>query len=133
MPEKNQNLMLEELKELGTQIRHYSNLRFAIFTVFFAFLGGAVTIGTSFQEQGISQFYVNSIKIAGLLGTLVFWYFELRLAGSLMKYETRAEELEEQLKFQVYTGRLNVKLKTTWVTGILYFAVLIFWVISFWK
>ncbi len=130
MPAKDYELRQEELKELGLQIRHYSNLRFAVLTVFFAFLGGAITIGTNLQQQVVNEFYIISVKIASLLGTLVFWYFELRLAGFLEKYEARADEIEKQLKYQVYSGRLKVRIKTTWVTGTLYFVVLLFWFLA---
>jgi hypothetical protein len=130
MPIKDYELKRDELQEIGLQIRHYSNLRFAVLTVLFAFLGGAVTISTNLQQQSINEFYVTSVKVAGLLGTLVFWYFELRLAGFLEKYETRADEIEKQLKYQVYSGRLKVRIKTTWIMGSLYFAVLLFWILS---
>ena len=130
MPAKDHELKQDELKELGSQIRHYSNLRFAILTVFFAFLGGAITIGTSLQQQSVNEFYIISVKIAGLLGTIVFWYFEWRLASFLENYEARADEIEKQLKYQVYSGRLKVRIKTSWVTGVLYLVVLLFWILA---
>lgn len=130
-PQKNsKELLLDELKEIGHQLRHYSSLRFAILTVFFAFLGGAVSIGTTLQQQQIQDFYVISVKLGGFLGTLVFWFFEMRIGRNFVRYEIRADEIEKQLGFHVYSGRLNVTIKTPWVTAVLYSAVLIFWILA---
>jgi len=40
-----------EYSEVNTNIRHYSALRFAIFTVYFAVIGGIVSIAFGFFEN----------------------------------------------------------------------------------
>lgn len=121
----------EEFQEIGQLIRHYSNLRFAVLTVFLGFLGGAVTIGANLQIQAVSSFYILSIKAAGLLGTLVFWYFEWRIGQTFVHLEKRVEKLEKKLGYKTYTGRLSIKLKTPYIMTILYGIVFIFWILSF--
>lgn len=129
--QKKQDDLHKQYSEATQALRHYSGLRFAILTVFFAYVGGLVTL---LSNQTL--FIVLSAKIGGLIGVLVFWIFELRLAGYIDHYEKRIFELEKDLHYKIYTGRdvkiLGVKFisvrNTTWL---MYFAIFVFWVVSF--
>ena len=130
--QKKQDDLHKQYSEATQALRHYSGLRFAIFTVFFAYVGGLISLITN---QSI-PLIVFSAKLGGILGTLVFWVYEYRLAGYIAHYENCIFELEKDLHYKVYTGRdvkilnsdfINVR-NATWL---MYFSVLVFWIISF--
>lgn len=123
-----------EYGELCLTLRHYSALRFAILTVFFAVTGGltALAFGSGSQQPG--QFLSIAVAIGGLLSVFVFWTFETRLIAYMHYFEGRAAELERQLGYQIYSGRPRSKLsfvRTPVATRLLYVVVAIFWALSF--
>ena len=129
--EKRENLR-HEYSELGEALRHYSALRFAILTVFFALVGGLISI--SFSPSNTNQFVIISTRVGGLLGTLAFWVFEYRLEIYMSHFEHRAKELEEALGYNIYTGRKQGGFRfisTPLAIRGLYSAVIIFWIVSF--
>lgn len=118
-----------EYDQLAQTARHYSNLRFAMLTVFLALVGVLV----SFDSSAIDQFRFYSIRIGGLISTLVFWMFEYRLEVYMAHFERRFEHLERKLGYNVYTGRKEggIRLiRTPFAVRILFLAVTIFWVLS---
>ncbi|MDW8305432.1 MAG: hypothetical protein RML33_11425, partial [Acidobacteriota bacterium] len=118
--------------ELGQAMRHYSALRFAILTVFFALVGGLITI--SFDALSANQFMIVATRVGGLIGTLAFLVFEYRLEVYMSHFENRAAELEKALGYNIYTGRKQGGVRfisTPLAIRLLYFAVIIFWIVSF--
>lgn len=80
MNENNQQRSEESLRheysEVAQNIRHYSNIRFAIFTIFFAVIGG---IG--FVAFGKDQFDTHAAllaRIAAIPVIALFWMYEER-------------------------------------------------------
>lgn len=67
-------------QEAMANIRHYSNLRFAMLTVFVAITGGLLT--ASYSESikvGTTIFGINIIRAAGIWISVVFLVFEVAL------------------------------------------------------
>lgn len=122
-----------EYSELCLTLRHYSALRFAILTVFFAVTGGLTAIG--FEPGGVRPggFLSIAVGTGGLLSVLVFWIFEERLIAYMRHHENRASELEKHLGYNVYSGRPKSRLpfvKTPVATRLLYVLVAVFWLLS---
>jgi hypothetical protein len=129
---ENRESLQHEYAELGAAMRHYSALRFAILTVFFALVGGLISI--SFSPSNTNQFVMISTRIGGLVETLAFWVFEYRLEIYMRHFEHRAKELEKALGYNIYTGRKQGGFRfisTPLAIRGLYLAVIIFWVVSF--
>ncbi len=121
----------DEYHELGQTMRHYSALRFAMLTVFFALVVGIITI--SFDATNADKFVMISTRIGGLIVTLAFWVFEYRLEVYMRHFERRVADLETALGYNIYTGRKfgGVRfINTPLAIRILYFSVLVFWATS---
>lgn len=69
-----------EYQEAMANIRHYSNLRFAMLTVFVAITGGllAANYSDSFKVDTVI-FGMNIIRVAGIWISIVFFIFEVAL------------------------------------------------------
>ncbi len=67
---------MDKVKELIQQIRHYSQLRFAIFAVFLAITGGLLTV--FFRSHKDEHFL---LMLTGILFSIVFAYFQLKLGA----------------------------------------------------
>jgi hypothetical protein len=131
--ETKQEDMFKQYNEATQSIRHYSGLRFVIFTVFFAYVGGLITLlGNQLP------YIVFSAKIGGIIGTFVFWIYEYRLSGYINHYEQCIFRLEEDLGYKVHIGR-DIKILNTRfinirnVTWFMYLSIFIFWILSFAK
>lgn len=121
-----------EYDELTHAMRHYSSLRFAILTVFFAVIGGLIAI--SFNPTPANQFVQMSTRFGGLLATVVFAIYEYRLEVYLLNFENRAIHIERVLGYKIYTERSKGSLpllSTRLATRTLYGVVTTFWLLSF--
>jgi len=92
-----------EYSEVIHVICHYSNLRFAIFTILFAAVGGL-----GFVAFGRDQFDAHTAilaRIAGLPVIALFWWYEGRTAEAFEISFHRAIELEHLLSYAQFTRR----------------------------
>ena len=90
-----------EYSEVVQNIRHYSNLRFAIFTIFFAVMGG---IG--FVSFGGGQFEAHAAlvaRVAGFAVIILFWLYEERAGWRNDHFQRVAMNLERALSYTQYT------------------------------
>lgn len=73
-----------EYSEANTNRRHYSNLRFAVFSVYFAVLGGLSSVAFSVVEikSPSPTSIVLGARIAGLLFTVIS--FHSRFSATLI-------------------------------------------------
>lgn len=111
MAEKSNQRSLESIKneysEVNQNFRHFSSLRFGIFSVFFAIQAGIVTVAFSVDKFIPSA--SNAAKFGGLLVSLFFWIYQeriIRLIGHFMKV---AAELEKQLGYTQISKRPPAK------------------------
>jgi hypothetical protein len=123
-----------EYSELGSAIRHYSALRFAMLTIFFALIGGLMTF--AFDHAQTSGFVTVATKIGGVLVTFVFWVFEYRVSAYMACFDQRAFELEQKLGYAIYSARQKSQpwlgiFSTPRASRILFAACSVFWIISF--
>jgi hypothetical protein len=84
-------------------IRHYSNLRFALFSIFFAVMGG---IG--FVAFGKGQFEASAAlmaRIAGFLVIAVFWMWMERFTELVNHFMRAVRELERPLSYSQWSIR----------------------------
>ena len=101
MSEQNQPRSEESLRHEYTEVvqnmRHYSNLRFAIFTIVFAVMGG---IG--FVAFGKDQFDAHTAlvaRIAGIPFVVLFWLYEERTSFRFDACQSVAVNLERALGY----------------------------------
>lgn len=120
--------------ELCSAFRHYSNLRFAVFAVFFALQGGVVqSVITAIQAA--QSFIEIASKIVGLLICLIFWFFENVIISYINFLDDQLETVEKKLGYSIYTSR-GVRrsfrfIKISVATNLVYGVIAIFWLLLF--
>ena len=116
-----------EYSEVNQNFRHYSALRFAMLTVYFAIIAGLVSVAfdtTQPSASSISWF----AQLGGLLITLIFFMFELIVERFLVHFSRVATQLEQELGYSQFSTkpRSNV-LKTHNATWSLFILLALFW------
>lgn len=115
--------------ELNNNRRHYSALRFAMFTVYFAVIGGLASISFGILSSGPLQ-QINialCAKWAGLLVTMVFFWFEILCTLNLNYIKTLAEKLPP--RYEEITRRKKLPgLRAHYATWSLYSLIVMFWI-----
>jgi hypothetical protein len=94
--------------EILTEIRHYSNLRFAIFTLFFAVSGALLSAAFGFFEikGSVTARQVQSfMRPGGLLVTLLFFLYELRIQALINHGFRTGSALETKLAYNYLSSR----------------------------
>lgn len=132
-----------EYTEVNANIRHYSNLRFAIFTVYFAILGGLIVIAFNLipsleGDQTIRQLWARA---GGTLVTFFFLILERNCETYLQAYVDEALELEKYLGYNQMTERERRKnsgflkiIPARYATIAIYILLLVFWAgLLIWK
>jgi hypothetical protein len=115
--------------ELNNNRRHYSALRFAMFTVYFAVIGGLASVAFGFVQAG--EFEKINIglwaRVGGLLVTIVFFWFEILCTFNLKYFKEAAKRLPSR-----YTRVTRRKRFQSWdahyATWGLYTLLIIFWI-----
>jgi hypothetical protein len=118
MPEeqadRSQESLRHEFSECTLYNRHHTNLRFVVFSIFFAVMGGV-----GFVAFSKGQFHASAAimaRIAGVLVIALFWIYIERLSELVNYYTGLRAELEQKLG---YKNRLPGKgifprMQTTW-------------------
>jgi hypothetical protein len=119
--ERTPESLRHEYTEVIQNIRHYSNLRFAVFSIFFAVMGGV-----GFVAFGKGEFDPNAAgmaRIAGIFVIAIFWLYEESLSEFFAHYARVSLELEHALG---YTPRpvTGGHFPRTMITFRLFFSVL---------
>lgn len=89
---------LEQYKEVKASRRHYSNLRFALFPVYFVVQFGLIQLALKGSTQNL-LFPELIMPVCGLLVTYVFWTIESRITIYYKDLEQIGNQLEEYLEF----------------------------------
>ena len=138
MSEEEQAVLIDgarhEYEQVSENIRHYSNLRFAVFSVFVALMAGITYLAFSTESFTLSA--TPFPKIGGLLFTLAFWCFDERITKMFEHFGAIADELEEILGYRQFhmrpPGTVPVP-KAKCVTRAVFSALVAFWVCAlFW-
>jgi hypothetical protein len=133
MAEKSQPSSVENLRneysEVNENFRHFSSLRFAIFSVYFAIQAGI--FAAAFKSGGFSECGVNFAKVGGLLITLVFWGYQERNVQLIAHFMKVATKLESQLGYTQMSTRPPAKFPIpdiNTITRIFFPFMVIFWI-----
>lgn len=133
MATKTAQLSIDGLKheytEVNHNIRHYSNLRFTIFAVYFAVLSGVVLVSISSNQ--ILPSAPKLVRALGLLITIFFWYYQERASQFYEHFADRGMELERLLGYQQITKRPRPNLRIfyfTTVTRSFFLFLTLFWI-----
>ncbi|MGE3385083.1 MAG: hypothetical protein AB7L70_19325, partial [Pyrinomonadaceae bacterium] len=124
---------MQEYTEINANIRHYSTLRFTVFTVFFVAFGGvaAVAFGLVSPRDGVHPILNLMAKFAGFLLTILFFYYECLIISVLMKNRERGTELEKHLGYRQISIRSMTAIKGSHRTAQgFYFLVALFWAVT---
>jgi hypothetical protein len=133
MDDSKQQRSFESLKneytEANQNFRHFSALRFAVFSVFFAVEAGIAAVAFS-----NGQFVPNAVifaKVGGLLVTLVFWSYQERIVRLIAHFMKVAAELEQQLGYTQISTRPPAKvpfLDINTITRLFFPLLIVFWI-----
>lgn len=91
-------MALEQYKEVKASRRHYSNLRFALFPVYFVVQFGLIQLALKKSTESL-LFPELIMPVCGLLVTYVFWTIESRITLYYKDLEQIGNDLEEYLEF----------------------------------
>src|ERR1041384_3603244 len=121
-----------EYSEVNNDIRNHSTLRFSIFTVYLAALGGLSSVAFGFFEfrYGNPEYIKLWGRLGGLLVTLLFFYYERRIQSLINHNLETGKELESLLKYA------HISTRPTWgkyrshnATTIFFYILIIFWLV----
>jgi len=122
-----------EYSEVCNDLRNHANLRFNSFTVYLAAIGGigAIAFGIIENQSLNKQWWA---RVGGLLVTLLFGYYELRIQSLIDRNIERAKAIEGHLDYNHIRCRRSWGYFRTHYGTRLFFAILIiFWVCSIWR
>jgi hypothetical protein len=91
----------QQYTEVNNHLRHFGALRIASLTVYFAALGGLLSVAFGFFEvkSGNPEAVKLCGRIGGLMITLVFFYNELRIHSLLNHSYKVGRQLESSLGY----------------------------------
>jgi hypothetical protein len=118
-----------EYSEVNQNMRHYSNLRFTIFTVYFAVLTGVIII--AFGDNRVLPSAPKLARFIGLFLTLFFAYYHERASLVYLHFSRRGETLEKLLSYKQITSMPHPKFKILsfrYVTRFFFLLLSSFWV-----
>lgn len=129
MTEKEKQTSIEsaqkEYSEVNANFRHFSSLRFAIFTTFFAVEAGILTALTN------GSFDPKEAIWGGLIITLVFWGYQERNIRLISHFMQVAAKLESQLGYTQISTRPRAKFPIPDIntfTRLFFFLMIVFWI-----
>jgi hypothetical protein len=135
MAEKTEQHSFEKLKneysEVNENFRHFSSLRFAIFSVYFAV--EAAIFSAAFSSGKFGPSAIIFAKVGGLLVTLVFWSYQERVVRLIAHFMQVASKLESKLGYTQISTRPPAKFPIPDIntTTRLFFPIMIaFWIYS---
>jgi ABC-type branched-subunit amino acid transport system permease subunit len=120
-----------EHAELCNYHRHYSGLRFVVFTVYFAVLGGIAAVAFGLADIRERDFpLVIWARAAGLVVTVAFFLFEVLCERNARYYAESIRKLARDLGYLQMAQKPRAWLKAKYVTFPLYLLLLAFWVFA---
>jgi len=119
----------KEYSEVNENFRHFSSLRFAIFTVYFAVEAGLFS--AAFNSKEFDKEATFFAKIGGLLITLVFWAYQERTVRLIAHFMNVAAKLESQLGYTQISARPPAKFPIpdiNTITRLFFPFMILFWI-----
>ena len=123
--QRSEESLRHEYSEIAQYNRHHTNLRFVVFSIFFAVMGGV-----GFVAFSTGQFHANAAvmaRIAGVLVIVLFWLYLERLTEMVDHYSRIRAQLERDLGYAIrpYGQGRFPRQQTTW--RVFYFLVTLLW------
>jgi len=100
---RSEESLRQEYSEAVQTIRHYANLRFALFSIFFAVIGGVGIVAFG-REQFDAQAAIVA-RIAGFVVIAIFWNYIERLGRLFEHFINVAVEVERSIGYTQWTRR----------------------------
>ena len=123
-------MALEQYKEVKASRRHYSNLRFALFPVYFVVQFGLIQLALKKSTESL-LFPELIMPVCGLLVTYVFWTIESRITLYYKDLEQIGNDLEEYLEFDqkvmVNYSKQTILSNTKLSIKVVYGVFLLYW------
>jgi membrane associated rhomboid family serine protease len=94
----------DEYLDVSNNIRHFQTVRFAQLTIVMAITAGLLNV-LYVKPDALSPFAEASIKVAGVLISILYWRLQERTMLYWYHFVNRAAELEEELGFGQYRHR----------------------------
>lgn len=120
-----------EYAEVNNNHRHYSNLRFAAFTLYFVVLGGLLyfSYGGGTKLSSLSWWTIIFwTKILAFLLTAIFFAIEIFCELTMRQLRKVAKEIEGGLGFRQFrTGSFSAMLWASYSIWVVYVAFILFW------
>lgn len=123
----------QEYTELRNDLRNHSNLRFTIFAVYLAAIGGlgSIAFGIISPNNGTPLHTKLLGRLAGLVVTVMFFVYELRIQSLIKHCFERGKQIEKLLDYKHISERPDWdKWKSShWTIGF-FVIMLLFWFIT---
>ncbi|MBM3357791.1 MAG: hypothetical protein FJY54_08695 [Betaproteobacteria bacterium] len=123
---RSEESLRHEYSEAVQTIRHYANLRFALFSIFFAVIGG-----TGIVASGKGQFDAQAAlaaRIAGFVVITIFWMYIEVLGRSFQRFMAMAVEIERAIGYTQWTRRPSFLLPGYVMFRLFFFLLTVLWV-----
>ena len=121
------NNLIEEYKECNSNLRHYSNMRFAELTLFFAINAGLLSV-LSDNQSSLDQLIEFLLRVLGILISILFAVMNDRRVALWVSLKERAVEIENQLELEQYQKRPKAKfLSNRNMAKAIYYLFILFW------
>jgi hypothetical protein len=125
-PEDELSVIMDQYKETVSNRRHYSNLRFALFPVYFAIQYGLVQLAFKVESNSLP---IAIYAVAGILSTYVFWTIEERILQYYEHLTVVGEELEQKISGRLISNwpKSTFKSDTRRSIQFVYLVFFLFW------
>jgi hypothetical protein len=130
--DEKQEALRHEYSEVCSDIRNHSILRFNVFTVYLAAIGGISSIAFGIFEIKYNDPEKVKVwaRIGGLIVTMLFFYYELRIQSLIDHNVFRLKVLEEGLGYNHYRSRPSWSWwRTQNATRVFFLALVLLWVV----
>lgn len=125
-----QNFLIEEYKECNQNLRHYSIMRFAEFTLYFLINGALLNIAFDFTTSNSAN-PTAFLKGLGIFLSITFGLMNERRIILWDCHQRRAVEIEDELGMSQCKKRSDELLfRNRNATRLIYIILAFFWIIS---
>jgi len=120
----------EEYKDLSDNMRLYTNMRFALLTLYFALTAGLATALFTVAPP-LDDSLRFALKIIGVIASGAFGVMEKRAADYWHHFRRRAVDLEKSLGYKQYTDRPTARfLSATNATRVMVWGGVPLWLLA---
>ena len=117
---------IEEYREIGLNLRHYSNMQFVNLTL--ALAGQAALFSVAFRTPPVAGAAKVVVAVGGMMMAVLFYVSEHRIRAYWRSYFKRAEVLETRTGFSQYANAPNnAKVTSGNAIRLLFVVLVLFW------